>query len=80
MSAFLHVIKKFSLITCCNSVYSDLTFGPSVLFHACHVYRGLEPLKNYASLALIAFANSKDSDEPVLKISKLLYSIVFCSV
>ena len=67
MSAFLHF-----LITC-NSVYSDSTFGLSVLFHACHVYRVLEPLENCASLSLIAFANSKDSDKPVLKRSQSLF-------
>ena len=41
--------------------------------HACHVYRGLEPLKKYVSLSLIAFANSKDSDAPVLKLSQSLF-------
>ena len=51
-----------------NSVYSDSTFGLFVLFHACHVYRGLD-----ASLSLIAFANSKYSDEPVLKRSQRLF-------
>ena len=71
MSAFLHEIKKFFLITC-NFVYSDSTFELSILFHACHVYRGLEPLKNCASLSLIAYANSKDSNEPVLKPSQSL--------
>ena len=72
MSAFLHELKNFSLITC-NSVYSDSTFGLSVVLHACHVYRGLEPLKNYVSLSLIEFANSKDSDEPVLNRSQSLF-------
>ena len=54
-------------------VYSDSTFGLSVLFHACHVYSGLEPLKNYVSLSLFAFTNSKDSDEPVLKRSQSMF-------
>ena len=66
MSAFLHEIKKFFVMTC----NSDSTFELSVLFHACHVYRGLESLKNYARLSLIAFANkracSKAQPEPVL--------------
>ena len=74
MSAFLHEIKKFFLITCtCNSVYSDSTFGLSVLFLVCHVFRVLEPLKNCASSSLIAFANSKDSDKPVLKRNQSLF-------
>ena len=42
---------------------NDLTFELSVLFHACHVNRGLEPLKNYASLSLIAFANNNRKKE-----------------
>ena len=60
MSAFLQEIEtEFSLNTCCNSVYSDKTFRFSVLFHACHVNHGLESLKNYASLSLIALATAK---------------------
>ena len=43
------------------------------MFHACHVYYGLEPRENYPSLLLIAFANSKDLDEPVLKRSQCLF-------
>ena len=43
------------------------------MFHAYHVYHGLESLENYASLSLIAFANSKDSDEPVLKRRQRLF-------
>ena len=72
MSAFLHEIKKFFLITR-NSVYSDSKFGLSVLFHVCHVFRVLEPLDNCVSLSLIAFANSKDSDKPVLKRKQSLF-------
>ena len=35
----------------------------------------VKPLKNYASLSLIAFANSKDSDKPVLKCSAIIYKV-----
>ena len=56
-----------------NLIYSDSTFELSVLFHACHVYRGLEPLKTVPAYHLFAFANSKDSDEPVLMCSQSLF-------
>ena len=59
----------------CNSVYLDSTCGLSVLFHTCHIYCGLEPLQNYASLSLIAFANTKDSDKPVIKRSLFCYNL-----
>ena len=76
MSAFLHEIYKFSFTSIsCNSVYLDSTFELSVLFHGCHVYRGLEPLKIYASLLLIAIANSKDPDKPVLKRHQFCYNL-----
>ena len=58
MSAFLHEIEKFFLITC-NSVYSELTFDLSVLFHACHVYRGLEPLKTVPAYHLSHLPTAK---------------------
>ena len=35
--------------------------------------RVLEPLENCASLSFIAFANSKDSDEPVLKRNQRMF-------
>ena len=35
--------------------------------------RVLEPLENCANLSLIAFANSKDSDEPILKRNQSLF-------
>ena len=60
MSAFLHEIEKFFLITC-NSVYSELTFDLSVLFHACHVYRGLEPLKTVPAYHLSHFRERSGS-------------------
>ena len=58
MSAFLHEIYKFFLITR-NSVYSDSTFELSVLFHACHVYHGLEPLKTVPAYHLSHLPTAK---------------------
>ena len=56
------------------SYYMQLhIFRLDFLYHACHVYRVLEPLENCASLSLIAFANSKDSGEPVLKRNQSLF-------
>ena len=75
MSTFFKKFRNSLLLCTCHSVYLDSTFGLSVLYHACHVYRGIEPHKNYASLSLIAFANSKGSDESVLKRSQFCYNL-----
>ena len=42
--------------------------------------RVLEPLENCTSFSLIAFANSKDSDEPVLKRNQSLFGYILQSM
>ena len=54
MRIFARNLAENSLITC-YSVYSDPTFRLSVFFHACHVYRRLEPLKAAYSVTFEIF-------------------------
>ena len=61
MSAFLHEFRNSFLLHVATYIQALLSGFPF-----CSM-RVLEPLENCASLSLIAFANRKYSDEPVLK-------------
>ena len=59
MSAFCTIFRNSFLLHVTPYIQARLSGYP---FCSMRVF---EPIENYASLSLIAFANSKDSDEPV---------------